>query len=1071
MREKYKLTMPKFEVPSGDSGQESSTEKILFQTKLEGLLSSDISLTELVQILGAEKYLTEEGPRGKEGLHFNVKAFVEDQFKEGTVPILLPEKQIKLKETILPPGKAEIVTGSGEGFDENGTIPRVNTFVQILSRRQEPYLLVLGTNSPNMMRGESYHIFLVPNQEKLVFINDEEGNATFVVHKASEGEWRRYAAMKKEELKELQGEGIQVINYPGSLEEWSAKVEEALYSAFSVKEKQESGLELAPEGWMTKNALSKELGISDKLIVKKIAPFRETNSEWFQQYSDKIDRVFEYYHPDLIAEMKKDMAKRPQEAPEGWLTNNALRMELDLPFPLIQKIAQSYKISHPDWFKEHLVKGGQVLEHYHPDLIAEVKKQIASRSEHAPEGWKTNSGLADQLNVSFQMISTIANRSREEHPEWFQEFLNIQGHTYEHYHPDLVASIIKEVISRSEHAPEGWLTNTALSKELAIDVSVISKSANIFRETNPEWFGVFLDKVNHSREHYHPDLLNKIREEIKSRPDVAPEGWMTKNALLDETGGGVTFVTKRVNQFLETHPQWFKDFRMDNGQIGQHYHPDLVAKIKEELASRPESAPEGWLTNYNLALECGVAFKTVSTRAGIYREEHPEWFQYYLDKVNRTTEYYHPELIARIKKDFASTETISKAPEGWMTTTSTAGFLNVDRETIASRAELFREEHPEWFRIYLNSQGRRFEHYHPELIAKVKAEIEARPELAPEGWKTTRGLAMELGVAAKFITRRAELYREEHPEWFQSYTEKMGRALEHYHPEFVKIIKEEVEKRPELAPDGWMTNTGIANSLSRGQKTITKLATLLADGHREWIHPYQDNIGHVYDYYHPDLVKAIEIKLENNPDFSPEGWMTNHALSRELDISPETVAVRAGLFRETHPEWFQIYLNAIGNKSEHYHPDLIQAIKDKINERPSQAPEGWMTNKSLSREVGLMHGTLKRMADPYRESNPEWFQIFLGGVERELEFYHPDLIQAIKDKINERPSQAPEGWMTKKSISRNLNLGQFRLAKFTDSQRESHPEWFAQYLDVSGKSAEHLHPDLVAKIVEELGKN
>lgn len=83
--------------------------------------------------------------------------------------------------------------------------------------------------------------------------------------------------------------------------------------------------------------------------------------------------------------------------------------------------------------------------------------------------------------------------------------------------------------NKGEHAPEGWLTNFALTKLLISDDKTIKKIAEEYRK-NSEYFGNYPDSNNQLREHYSPELVLIItntlllnREKAKYNFDT-PEG-------------------------------------------------------------------------------------------------------------------------------------------------------------------------------------------------------------------------------------------------------------------------------------------------------------------------------------------------------------------------------------------------------------------------------------------------------------------------------------------------------------------------------------------------------------------
>ena len=126
--------------------------------------------------------------------------------------------------------------------------------------------------------------------------------------------------------------------------------------------------------------------------------------------------------------------------------------------------------------------------------------------------------------------------------------------------------------------------------------------------------------------------------------------------------------------------------------------------------------------------------------------------------------------------------------------------------------------------------------------------------------------------------------------------------------------------------------------------------------------------------------------------------MTNLKLSKELHKTKQSVKKIANKYRESNPEWFIIYKSASGIKAEHYSPELVAIIEQEINKYKS-APEGWMTNTEFVRNFKKGKNTIKKIADKYRDSNPEWFKFYL--VRGQLrEHYSPEFIAVIQKRDN-----------------------------------------------------------------------
>ena len=190
------------------NGKEGEALKMQYKTetnqKLENLLKQSIGIEEIAKLLNAEEFLSVDSDGLKEPvISFDAKAFIDREIRSGTF-LKLPDAIQKIDSTILPPDESEVVvTGNGSGFEKKEIIPRSFYLIEVLTNLKQKYSIIEGVNTGNMMREQSYKIFLLPDLQKLVLVNDEEGNATFIIHDVEDtaSEWVDYSSLTKEEIK------------------------------------------------------------------------------------------------------------------------------------------------------------------------------------------------------------------------------------------------------------------------------------------------------------------------------------------------------------------------------------------------------------------------------------------------------------------------------------------------------------------------------------------------------------------------------------------------------------------------------------------------------------------------------------------------------------------------------------------------------------------------------------------------------------------------------------------------------------------------------------------------------
>lgn len=211
-----------------------------------------------------------------------------------------------------------------------------------------------------------------------------------------------------------------------------------------------------PVGWLTRNNVAKKLGVDLRTLREIESSFRslpEKDSFYFQ-FRDSVDRVLEYYSPELITRLEKEIKKRRVEvAPEGWVSVKALEKKLGVGREALHKEVERLR-SDPslvDDFKEikNKAQNRTIRVNLSPRVIDLIISHF-STVQRAPEGWLTVSALALQLKTSAgssraASIRNILNelRNQKAFKEEFGLFCHKNGKTFEFISPNLIA-IIKE---------------------------------------------------------------------------------------------------------------------------------------------------------------------------------------------------------------------------------------------------------------------------------------------------------------------------------------------------------------------------------------------------------------------------------------------------------------------------------------------------------------------------------------------------------------------------------------------------------------------------------------------------
>ncbi len=584
---------PELEQEMRRESMKSNLEQQLNQ-QIDSLTRTGVGLKDIVRLLDAEEFLSAIGNPRNPVLRFDVKSFIKSKLNQSEGDqkierIILPDSITQTHKIILPADEGEILTGSGKGMEEKEVIPRTSRFIALLSEMNLHYSVLEGRNDPKMMRSLSYLVFSIPEIQKLALINDEEGNATFIINNFDPEieSLEAYTSMTKDQLKELPHGKMTFVSYPGTLEEWCALIKVSLENkneilAAPVHSETEPQLEKVPEGWLTHTEVKMALGVARETVLRIVERQKPLHPEWFQRYLNSNNQPHNYYAPELVEIVINELAAR-NIRPLGWMTNPALAKELGVTHQTIIRIAESQKLVHPDWQKQYVDPVGKLALHYSPELVDHIKKVILSR-EKAPEGWVLRDNLAKQLDADPATIEKIAEEKKQEHPEWFKQYLNSIGKLALHFSPQLVEYVTKVVSLRGEKAPDGWDIVKNIAIELGSAVNTIKRIAQSQKLAHPEWFKNHLNSQHHIYEYLSPELIEYITKEISSR-EKAPQGWQTVTSISQQLNTPDHIVRSIAYRDRVAHPEWFKEY-FGATKMATYYSPELIEHITKEIIQR-----------------------------------------------------------------------------------------------------------------------------------------------------------------------------------------------------------------------------------------------------------------------------------------------------------------------------------------------------------------------------------------------------------------------------------------------------------------------------------------------------
>lgn len=151
------------------------------------------------------------------------------------------------------------------------------------------------------------------------------------------------------------------------------------------------------------------------------------------------------------------------------------------------------------------IKSGEAKDYNEAEKITEIKKILA------PDGWLTRFSISKQLQAGQSTIKRNADKYRDAHPEWFKEFKNQQGKTFEYYSPELVKIIKDETENKKQNK------NNAINKDFDNYAKEISDGKTVTAQEFSNLVGLFgSSRVFDIIYKHHPQFKGVPLERIKS---------------------------------------------------------------------------------------------------------------------------------------------------------------------------------------------------------------------------------------------------------------------------------------------------------------------------------------------------------------------------------------------------------------------------------------------------------------------------------------------------------------------------------------------------------------------------
>lgn len=276
-----------------------------------------------------------------------------------------------------------------------------------------------------------------------------------------------------------------------------------------VNELKEDQYSLPPQDWINISNLSKEVGKQIYTIKVHIDKFRQDHPNWFRRFVSQRGTVKEYFSPELANIIRQEMnSKLPK--PEGWEINFTISTRLKRGERTVEKIANKYRIDHPEWFGFFASPTRPINEYYSPELIARIEAELGQPIP-PPDNWLHLEDVSRKLQISVHRLKHALQILDPEQKDWGRYNGFKRNATY------LNPSIINEVegkFSVTSSQPDGWIGLTRAFRELKSDRLVVKRIISLIKAEHSEWAGNYVSASGAVIEFYSPELINELRKRL-----------------------------------------------------------------------------------------------------------------------------------------------------------------------------------------------------------------------------------------------------------------------------------------------------------------------------------------------------------------------------------------------------------------------------------------------------------------------------------------------------------------------------------------------------------------------------
>ena len=660
------IDMPQLVVPQEQQSCSDYEVRHDFKSDIEGIISrpltpenintfADDALNDLVTVLNQAEAVYDRQPTIAQSTGKNTEEAVLSYFSVADAETLLDhisgtaddirdmdnfiQKLPVTSKVIVPTDSGEPITpGNGGGVEHRREIPRLKTTLFILAKQfgidiQDPRQLYImqGSLTEDMVRKIPYTVIQVPGLARTILVNDEVGNATYIV---------------KNDVAEK-------IGLSTDLEKIMGLTKTALDSTYVAN------------------------GAGERLIYDRNSFVRDVAAALVESASPEATEAIHFLDPGQIA-----------KPPEGYLSLRGIARSYDIGSYVLQKAVQDLTAKGVLPPGRQYMFRGRLTEGYSEDDQEQILEWLEERNLLNDEAGdsRTTTGIATTFELPrSQVRGAIKQLTKEGKLEVAQADAAKTLRRFDAAEQELIVQKVQERMEAVAQIPEeGAISLGALAKSLGLDFGTVRRRYERLKEEG----GLDTLYEGHSERGSHAWLTGEMKDQLVHLlvadgilGEKPPEEYMSATELAQRFGVAELTVRRLVGSIAADTLGPLGEFR-----YGHVYYSPAQAQIIEGALDAaglllPE-LPSEYMTTNEMALANNLARTTVKKLVEKLGEDGLGEIRRYRSSGN-VAEGLSPDQ-QRIFLDFARAEGYFSppAPDGYMTITSVAKSLGVKNGTV-----------------------------------------------------------------------------------------------------------------------------------------------------------------------------------------------------------------------------------------------------------------------------------------------------------------------------------------------------------------------------------------------------